>query len=319
MGGGLRKPLAGRPGPRGITSTQLRSMWRSASQERGWGYPDDWWTPAVDAVAEAIVTDGDVAERCTRLGLARARAGVSLGETLDDVLAIARLTRALHAHPAYTYSTPPRPIEVVNLLKSAAIGWADGEATVRDLQDVGTGTLPGVDYLSERLREVTAEAEFAGEHLGDRYALVVATLLQPGNTRADPLDVQSRIDAWDRTWQMSQLADDLRTAFCAGESIVRIGPSAAVVLARRTPELTTRVAGLRSLLSERADWAARTDQPVRTGQTERTDQTARPDRPARIDQTARTDQTGRAGARIWVERLPNSLQHAVELLTDLRR
>ncbi|MFV0532719.1 MAG: hypothetical protein ACK5MR_03580 [Cumulibacter sp.] len=301
MGGGLRKPLAGRPGSRGITATQLRSMWRSASQERGWGYPDDWWTPAVDAVAEAIVTDGDVAERCARLGLSRARAGVSLAETLEDVLAIARLTRALHAHPAYTYSTPPRPIEVVNLLKCAAVGWADGEAAVRDLWEVGTGALPGVDYLSERLREVTAEAEFVGEHLGDRYALVVATLLRPGNTRSDPLDVQSRIDAWDRTWQMSQLADDLRTAFCAGESIVRIGPSAAVVLARRTPELTSRVAGLRSLLSARTDRAAGTDQT------------------ARSDRTARSDQTAQVAARIWVERLPNSLQRAVELLADLRR
>ena len=139
MTGAPRPPSTGRPGARSISATQLRSMWRTASEERGWSYPDDWWSPAVDAVTEAIVTDGDVAERCSRLGLSRARAGVSMAETLEDVLALARLTRALQSHPSHTFATPPHPVDVVVLLKSAAVGWAEGAESgpgLSDLRDV---------------------------------------------------------------------------------------------------------------------------------------------------------------------------------------
>lgn len=285
MAGVHRPPSAGRPGARSISPTQLRSMWRSASQERGWSHPDDWWSPAVDAVTEAIITDGDVAERCSRLGLARARAGVSMAETLDDLFALARLVRALQSHPAHSFATPPCPIDVVVVLQSAAVGWADavdggaGLIEPRDVISAG-GTLPGAGYLTERLREAAAEAEADGERLGERYGLVVAALLAPAEKSSDPTDVQARIEAWDRAWQMSQLADDLGAVFASGESLVRIGRCTAVVLTRRTPTLMTRVGSLRALIDSR---------------------------------------DGGPGVRIWVERLPDTLQQAVQLLTDLRR
>ena len=282
-----RMPSPGRPGARSISPTQLRSMWRSVSQERGWSHPDDWWSPAVDAVTEAIITDGDVAERCDRLGLARAQAGVSMTETLDDVFALARLARALQSHPAHSFATPPRPIDVVVLLKSAAIGWAEGAGAgygagcgAADLAGSTGATLPDAGYLAERLREVAAEAECEGRRLGERYGLVVAALLGPAPESSGG---QARLDGWDRTWRMSQLTTDLQAVFSSGESIVRIGPSAAVVLTRRTPELATRVGSLRSLIDSRADAAE-----------------------------ART-------VRIWLERLPDNVQQAVQLLTDLRR
>ena len=302
-----RTPSPGRPGARSISPTQLRSMWRSVSQERGWSHPDDWWSPAVDAVTEAIVTDGDVAERCDRLGLARSQAGVSMTETLEDVFALARLARALQSHPAHSFATPPRPIDVVVLLKSAAVGWAEGAgagygAGCRAADPAGAigATLPDADYLAERLREVAAEAESEGQRLGERYGLVVAALLGPASesesasesvsasesesvSGSESSGVRALVDGWDRTWRMSQLATDLRAVFSSGESIVRIGPGAAVVLTRRTRELATRVGSLRSLIDSRVDAAE-----------------------------------ARA-VRIWLERLPDNVQQAVQLLTDLRR
>ena len=103
----------------------MRSLWRAASRDRGWSYPDDWWTPAVDAVTEAVVSDGDIAERCSRLGRARARAGVGMQETLDDVLAMAGLVYSLQQHPTHLVDERAVPIDVASLLRSAAIGWSE--------------------------------------------------------------------------------------------------------------------------------------------------------------------------------------------------
>lgn len=270
-----------------LTATQLRSMWRTASRERGWRFPGDWWTPAVDAVTEAVISGGDLAERCTRLGLARAIAGVSMDETLSDVVAMAALVRALQSHPTHQFSEKTTQIEVVELVKAAAIGWAeDATFTHADGQADDLGSLPDCSYLSIRLGEVAAEAESRGSRLGEGYAFVVVSLLGPSYAEDEPLGLQERVESWDHSWQMSQLTDDVRSVFSAGETIVQAGPTRAIVLARRSSNLAAQVSALRGLIEGRRFSDTQTQPPM---------------------------------VGIWVEGLPDSLRQARLLLADLRR
>lgn len=289
-------------------------MWREASRDRGWRFPDDWWTPAVDAVAEAIVSDGDIAERCLRLGRARARAGVSMEETISDIVAIASLTASLLAHPAHRATPNCREVDVVQLVRSAAIGWSEDTGLSQAQHNPVTSTaLPDCSYLSIRLGEIAAEVESAGRRLGQEYAFVVASLLGPsrvdepksqvgtsGQDQSAPASdsagfddgsemqaqLQARVEAWDHAWQMSQLVDELRAVFSSGETLVQAGPTTAIVLARRTPQLTERVAALRELIESR-----------------------------RLDAAAPASLV----VGIWVEGLPDSLPQARLLVADLRR
>lgn len=294
--------------PRSISAHQLRAMWRVASRDRGWRFPDDWWTPAVDAVAEAIVSDGDIAERCLRLGRARARAGVSMEETISDVIAIASLTASLLAHPAHRATPSCREVDIVQLVRCAAIGWSEESDLGSSQQHAVTPTaLPDCAYLSIRLGEIAAEVESMGRRLGQEYAFVVASLLGPsrideprshysevepdrppaaGSSFDDGSGLQARVEAWDHAWQMSQLVDELRAVFSSGETLVQAGPTTAIVLARRTPQLTDRVAALRELIEAR-----------------------------RLDAA----QPASLLVGIWVEGLPDSLRQARLLVSDLRR
>jgi hypothetical protein len=69
---------------------RLRDAWYSTSDRTSWPRPGDWWQPAVDAMLRAIVRGKDVREPCARLGQARAEAGLSLGQTIDDLAALYR-------------------------------------------------------------------------------------------------------------------------------------------------------------------------------------------------------------------------------------
>src|SRR5690348_15393882 len=89
----------------------LRERWRARSILAGWTVPADWWTPAVESVAEAMVAldlsmaaaggplrhvrlkdvEPELARVLHRLGRARGRAGAGIGETLDDLGALFRV------------------------------------------------------------------------------------------------------------------------------------------------------------------------------------------------------------------------------------
>lgn len=270
----------------------------------------------MDAVTEAIVSDGDIAERCMRLGRARAGAGVSMEETISDIVAIASLTTSLLAHPAHRATPSCREVDVVQLVRSAAIGWSEDTGLAHpQVPAINATALPDCSYLSIRLGEIAAEVESAGRRLGQEYAFVVASLLgpsrvdeprsrfsdsdegvaDPGRPRTTAPDgddagwqarLQARMEGWDHAWQMCQLADELRAVFSSGETVVQAGPTTAIVLARRTPQLTDRVAALRELIEARRLDAAKPESLL---------------------------------VGIWVEGLPDSLRQARLLVSDLRR
>ncbi|MCZ2265173.1 hypothetical protein IRJ14_21610, partial [Isoptericola sp. QY 916] len=70
--------------------------WRATSLAEVWLRPDDWYHPAVDALVEAFDEGRSPHAAAHRLGAARGRAGVGLGETLDDVEC---LYRSAHRPP----------------------------------------------------------------------------------------------------------------------------------------------------------------------------------------------------------------------------
>src|SRR4051812_19087403 len=60
----------------------LRERWRDESVGSVWLRPSDWYHPAVDALATALLSTGDTVGAATELGHARGYDGVGIGETL---------------------------------------------------------------------------------------------------------------------------------------------------------------------------------------------------------------------------------------------
>ncbi len=106
----------------GTAADTLRERWRDRSARSTWARPEDWYVPAVEALAEAlaeeVVESRGVEAAADRLGRQRADEGVGLGEALDDLTSLYLAAGVLQP-----------PLRVVRAL---AEGWADaGVAPVR--------------------------------------------------------------------------------------------------------------------------------------------------------------------------------------------
>jgi hypothetical protein len=236
--------------------TRLRDDWRAASLRAGWAFPRDWWVPAVEAVVDALVEGRDLATPCARLGRARADAGVGLDEALTDLATLPGGHAAVHP-----------------LVRALAAGWAEvacEPATTGVCEDPLTGlTTPA--YLRTRLAEVYREAARSRVPVASGHALVVVAVEPAAGL---PLVTTSRL---------LLVGAGLRDTFSGGETLAGTGPTHAVALARREPELATKVAALRRLLADRLRRA------------------------------------GGPEARVWIESPPPTLSAAYQLLTDLAR
>ena len=225
----------------GLRDAGLRDAWRLRSLATGWLTDDDWHSAAVDAVLAAApgqlshggrpspgdaglaaVEDEILTAACAGLGRSRAKAGIGIGETIDDLAALF----------AVLDSEPP-----LHLICSIAEGWAEeGLALLAQggCEDPlsGLATLP---YLRTRLAEVYREAEQRGTSPADTHRLLVVGLPR-------------RPDPWRRMALAILVGHDLRAAFPGGETLslarrTRPGPAIALVPARR--DLPLRYARLR--------------------------------------------------------------------------
>lgn len=229
---------AGRRPPRS-SAADLCARWREASLGAGWAFPQDWWVPAVDAVAEALCEGRDPVEACTRLGRARAEAAVGLEEALADLAAL-QVALRVAGPPA----TPPAGVAEVPgpLVAAVALGWAEigcGPAATGGCADPLTGLVTPA-YLLTRLGEVYREAERAGESAAATHALVLVALGVPGAALV-------------QLGRGMLVGDCLRTAFSGDETLCAVGPHRSLALVRRDRRLAASVTLLRRLLADGLD------------------------------------------------------------------
>jgi hypothetical protein len=210
--------------------------WQQASLSSSWSHVEQWWTPAVDAVADAIVgSTGDARAACETLGRQRAAAGVFLDEARADVEVGARIA-GLGSH------------STALLVDGLTIGWVD-----RTLDSFFTSVcvdpmteLASLPYLMTRLTEIYAHALSRHVHAGDELGFVVVQTLAAG-------------DLLESEMQMVVVQSALRGAFNSGETLARVGPQCAVaVVSRAEPELSYSLGRLRVELE-----AARTEDRLR--------------------------------------------------------
>jgi hypothetical protein len=250
----------------------LREAWRLRSLAAGWRIPGDWDSEAVDDVLAACrnrapasgeaglaaVRAGALTAACAGLGRSRARDGVGIAETIDDLAALfavlgwgeggqagllaggeegkAGLLAAGEEGRAGLLGAGMvgEPEPPLRLIGAVAEGWAE-ECARQLAQDGCEDPLSGlatVPYLRTRLAEVYRQAEQDGNSPAETHRLLVVRLPR-------------RPDPWRRLAVPILIGRDLRTAFPGGETLAlaRAGPVIALVTARR--DLRLRYARLR--------------------------------------------------------------------------
>lgn len=221
--------------------------------------------PGFEAVGEALVSGAVPDAACAVVGRSLARDGASLGEALSGL------------RTTYTVLGGADP----DFAATEALSVAWSEATLEFLHDLScedplTG-LASLAHLRTRLEEVYREAAREGLAVREGYALVVVDVT---DTRThEPVRRDDLAAPFSRALTLATVADAARTVFSGGETVGRVGPGRAVVLARRTPELAESVAILRATCADLA----------------------------------------LVGVRAWVEGLPQDPDLAVRLLSDLAR
>jgi hypothetical protein len=250
----------------------LREAWRLRSLAAGWRIPGDWDSEAVDEVLAACrnrapasgeaglaaVRPGALSAACAGLGRSRARDGVGIAETIDDLAALfavlgwgeggragllaggeegkAGLLAAGEEGRAGLLGAGMvgEPEPPLRLIGAVAEGWAE-ECARQLAQDGCEDPLSGlatVPYLRTRLAEVYRQAEQDGNSPAETHRLLVVRLPR-------------RPDPWRRLAVPILIGRDLRTAFPGGETLAlaRAGPVIALVTVRR--DLRLRYARLR--------------------------------------------------------------------------
>ena len=211
----------------------LRDAWRRRSLATGWLTADDWHSEAVDVVL-AAVRDGSLTGACTGLGRSRARGGIGIAETIDDLAALFAVLGSEAAVNGSALAGEPGGEPPLQLVCAIAEGWAEESLTQLaqgGCEDPlsGLATLP---YLRTRLAEVYREAEQGGTSPADTHRLLVVGLPR-------------RPDPWRRMALAILVGHDLRAAFPGGETLLIAKPGPAIALVRARGDLPLRYARLR--------------------------------------------------------------------------
>ncbi len=206
----------------------LLRRWETASIGTVWRRPGDWFTPAAEALVEALEARLDTAPAAYRLGQARALSGVGITEAIDDMAVLFR--------SAGFESAPIRSI------RALCEGWTEGEAAHRmvpTMSDPESG-LGTVEYLVARLGELYGAAERAGEPVSGTHALV---LVDVAAADADP---------WQRMARNAAIGTSLQDSYGRGYPMARLADGLYAVLVERGIDLGAGLAELRDHIARRA-------------------------------------------------------------------
>jgi hypothetical protein len=229
-----------------LRAAQIRDEWRRRSLATGWRMPDDWDSEAVEEVLGACrnralargeaglaaagapvlaAASAALAAACAGLGRSRARTGVGIAETIDDLAALFAVLGEGEGRPW----DPP-----LRLVGAIAEGWA--EESVSQFAHVGcedpVSGLATLSYLRTRLAEVYREAEQGGTSPAETHRLLVVGLPR-------------RPDSWRRLALPILVGRDLRAAFPGGETLSLAKPGPAIALVPVRSDLPLRYATLR--------------------------------------------------------------------------
>lgn len=220
----------------------LRERWRQRSVGSVWRRPSDWYHPAVDALAGAVLHDEDPAAPAWDLGRARGECGVGIGEAIDDLVCLYRSTG--RAEP---------PMDAVRALNE---GWADAQAELvvtGSCVDAETG-LPTQQYLGVRLAEAYLAAEQRDVDPAQLHGLAVVDV------------AAGHVTGLLRAARSAAVGAALRSAFGTGHPMATLGGGVFVVLTDTHDDLDARIAALRGDIAARSrdvDVRVATRQPVR--------------------------------------------------------
>ena len=196
--------------------------------ESVWLRPADWYHPAVDALVESVLADSAPAAAAQRLGDVRARAGVGIGEAIDD---LACLYRSLgRAEP---------PLVAVRAL---CAGWAAAQAAEVVLDhcvDPESG-LATREYLVVRLAETYGTAARAGTSADRTHTLLL-------------VDVATGFPSpWERMARSAAVGGALSATFGDGHPMASLGGGFFAVLVGRDEDLGAAVRTLRDRMAAEA-------------------------------------------------------------------
>lgn len=239
-------PALSGPVPRDAVPAALRERWRDASVRSVWLRPSDWYHPAVDALATALLQAGDAEAAAEELGRARGYDGVGIGETVDD---LACLYRTLGAQE------PPTAV-----VRALCEGWADGQAvtlTSGTALDPESG-LPSRQYLAIRLAETYRDARLPTQRARSAADLGHHLVL---------IDVAAGdVDPFTRAARSAAVGAAMTTTYGEGHPMATLGGGVFAVLARADDDPGPPLAALHREIDRRCELlqvSTSTRQPVR--------------------------------------------------------
>lgn len=209
-------------------SPALLQRWESASIDTVWLRPGDWYTPATEALVEALEARLDTAPAAYRLGQARSAAGVGITEAIDDMAVLFR---------AAGFESAP-----IRSIRALCEGWTAGTIPTMDapaMTDAESGLGTG-EYLTQRLAEVYGAAARLDQRVNETYALVIVDVAVENS------------DPWQRMARNAATGAALRGTYGEGHPMARLGDGLYAVLVERGETLGTGLASLREHLGEHA-------------------------------------------------------------------
>lgn len=206
----------------------LRERWRARTVEHVWLRPGDWYHPAIDALTEALTSDGSPAPAAHRLGEMRGSTGVGIAEALDD---FAVLYEVLGQVPS------------LECVRALCEGWAAAleNAPVRASCIDPESGLPTVDYLSVRLAETYGAARRHAHHAFVTHALLLVDVAVGDH------------HPWHRAARSAAMGRALSAALPQGHPMAALGGGAFAILVAREGDLGGIVGRLREEVNSHAE------------------------------------------------------------------